>query len=851
MMRRRQHGAALWLLLLAIVMAGSYAVYLGANRQHNPQLQARDLAIRLARAKEALIAYAVTDGKLPGRMLCPDLIGNGISPILSRNDCDAYRGWLPWKTLDIIDASDERGTAFHYVASPRFGGDRPLPLLNSDTPTELRFFAADGTLNDSVVAVIIAPRGGLDPFNADGDSDFRNGQSDVADDNDLIAVITRRELMAAVETRVVNEVKACLTQHTALAADDQVFPWPAALSNAPFRGLANRHFGQLPATQPGAGPDHQLQQNTLTLDAAKMALENASTATIQLSALRQLADAVSYARLLFDRIFTAAKNLNLAGNTAATALGRLESSIITSTDQDKSVLDQPKLGSQISPAEKTTLLDRAGTVQLALIALDQSLADNGLDVFPGELATRSLRLQAQIDQARQDASAASMAGLLQAIEALTFLFSKSATPNPDIAGALRQALEASLLAQNLSAAASLDLNLALPAIHAAEALLISAKYLDRTITASRVHVHATEISSRVLQLQQALRLLTTTPGAASALAERLDNLAALVSRIDTASSPIVGFRAALLDALPVASSAARTGTDFPAMASSTENVIALAESLTVAIASNGDNLAGESFREAMARYLAAQQALTDANTTEKGLVTYVLALQNPAVDLKFWVEILARRSAELAIQARKSTTASATKEDSASAFYAADQALKSITDAKGAIYRVETYLASPGSSSKKEAAITAVANTLSLLTALQGKRDSLDANLASAAAAAFPTLWLSRQCDFLQPVSGQTSWWIANDWGKLIFFQISGRTRQTTGKLSVNGAGAYHCVVLASGSALSHQDRSMPSSASFFEGANADPSRDGEASAPATEFSAQPFSGTFNDRLAY
>lgn len=853
MNRRQQGGAALWLMLLAIVMAGSYAAYLGANHQHNPQWETQQLATRLARAKEALIAYAVTDDKLPGRMLCPDLIGNGISPILSRDDCDAYRGGLPWKTLDIIEATDDRGAAFYYATSARFGGDRALPLLNSNTPSELRLLAADGSINDEVVALILAPRGGLDPANADGDNDYRNGQGSAADDNDLIAIITRRELMAAVETRIVNEVKNCLKQHAALAADDQLFPWPAPLSSTALRGVANSYFGQIPATQPGAGPDRQLQQNQQALAAAKLALENASTAEVQLTALRQLAEAVSYSRLLFDRVFTTAKNLSLAGTSAHTALGRLESSIITSTDQDKAEIDQPKFGTQISSTEKTTLLDRSNTVLSSLLAVDQSLSDSGIDVFPNELAGRSLLLQESLARARQQVSPINMTELQGANEALTRLFSRSTTPNAAIADALRAALEAGLSAQSLSQQASLDPNQETPALRAAETLLDNANALGNAITASRVNVHASEISSRVAQLQQGLSALIAQPDATSAttLAERIDELATLVNGIETASSALLPLRSSLLGALSSASGSTRAGSDFQAMAASTQNVIGIAESLASAMVSNGDNLAATSFSQALLRYTQAQQAFSDANTTEKALVAYVLALQNPAVDLKFWVEILSRKAAELATQARKSTTAGATKEDINSAFYAADQALKSITDAKGAIDRLASHIASPTSLAKKDAAITAVASSLSLLSALQSKGESLDSTLASAAAAGFPTIWASRHCDFLQPISGQNSWWSANNWGELIFLQISSRTRQPSGKLRVNGSGQHHFVVLAAGRPLASQDRNIRASANFFEGANAHSSRDAQASTPSSEFSASPPSESFNDRLAY
>ena len=88
--RRKQSGMALIALLVLLIMAGSFALYRSLNSASDRVTIEQSQLLRLARAKEALAAYAVTDSKRPGRLLCPDLLGDGVSPLLSRDDFDAY-----------------------------------------------------------------------------------------------------------------------------------------------------------------------------------------------------------------------------------------------------------------------------------------------------------------------------------------------------------------------------------------------------------------------------------------------------------------------------------------------------------------------------------------------------------------------------------------------------------------------------------------------------------------------------------------------------------------------------------------------------------------------------------------
>ncbi len=174
--RPGQAGTAL-LLLLCVLAAGTAAVLLaestlGHSRRDRDAITAR----ALARAHEALLAYAVTvspdtAAKRPGDFPCPDLDNDG-SAELTCVTADKRIGRLPWKTLDSTDLRDGDGERLWYALSGRFdrttsnqcsvsGGPN---CLNSETPGTLTVRGTGGfTLHDGsdpssgAVAVVIAP----------------------------------------------------------------------------------------------------------------------------------------------------------------------------------------------------------------------------------------------------------------------------------------------------------------------------------------------------------------------------------------------------------------------------------------------------------------------------------------------------------------------------------------------------------------------------------------------------------------------------------------------------------------------------------------------------------------------
>ena len=112
----RQRGAALLILLVMVILAGSYALLKQLNTETSDILRASDTAVVLAEAKAALIGYALSSNARPGELPCPDYgVGagglDGLSDTCNENENVTYVtiGRLPWKTLGLRDLQDASG----------------------------------------------------------------------------------------------------------------------------------------------------------------------------------------------------------------------------------------------------------------------------------------------------------------------------------------------------------------------------------------------------------------------------------------------------------------------------------------------------------------------------------------------------------------------------------------------------------------------------------------------------------------------------------------------------------------------------------------------------------------------
>ena len=278
---RRQAGIALILLLVVLILGASYAFYRSANIGTGRAQQDGRLAATLARAKEALIARAVTDANRPGSLPCPDLVtnsvglanvpGDGKADMFTLTQCPSYVGWLPWVTLDLPELTDDSGTRLWYAMSPTLRDDDSAQPINSDTGMPLQL---DGAAD--IAALVVAPRAALGsqvrPTN--NMADYLDGANGNGDDriyvsgpagaafNDMAVAITRRELMAAVEKRVANELR-CLPraacdergQHRAhlSVAGAAIEQQPARHGRQPVRSGAGDAAGSRPGKPAAEG----------------------------------------------------------------------------------------------------------------------------------------------------------------------------------------------------------------------------------------------------------------------------------------------------------------------------------------------------------------------------------------------------------------------------------------------------------------------------------------------------------------------------------------------------------------------------------------------------------------------
>ena len=832
----RQKGVALILLLFALVLGGAFALYRSANISFGSTQQDAKLTLALARAKEALIAYAVVDDTRPGRMLCPDMIGDGVSPTLKFDDCDGwvsggpdvYSGWLPWKTLDLVEPSDDRGTKFRYAASRFFGGKRKTPPLNSDTLTSLRVDVPVGSPSNDVVAIIIATRGPLDTRNADGDEYYYSGTSKTPDDNDVIAVITRQELMAAVEKRVANEVKACLVQH---AAATGVFPWPSPLSASLFSGKAKSLFGRIPATQPGGNIDASLQKSLADLNVIKVKLpdeiRNGSEASQALEVASVLQQQVAATRALADRLGQLMKEVYSAGE-AVSGLNKLNTS--------------PPADISIPLAESISALPR----------LIRALTDRGLDIFLMELADQNVALAKVIDNATSTPSESTL-GALQTQANSIFedkLFFSTVSPNPFIEAKRKAALDLATKTKELAAIAKSDLSNQVAisnAIDKANKLYAANEVLRQTILASRVAISPDDVEVFGTTLNTLLQQYIAEPSA-----ENMGNLRqAAASALQPLKSTTTG-SALVKPALEMSLSALEN-----LLIASTVNAanaaISALTALTASIRQNGDNLAIEALTMDLS-------VLNGARTSPPATQSGRDDLNRILKDAKYWA-VVTQDQAKVVARKAAITIASGNLADG-SVYVRANTLINRLYGpVTGALTLFEKAAKSPTADNLYEAN-KALQDTRIDLSNLISSTQTLESLLeTSRPDAGTLTDWQGSACTFLKPATGGTAWWHDNQWVNYSFFQISDRVRLASGKLQVNGTGKYTVVTLGAGRAIGTQPQSpLPRTkvGDFLEGINADPqappgksSRDDDAQNPVTTFTNAPLSPAFNDRLAY
>lgn len=248
MRRVRQSGIAMLTMIFVIAIILISLMLNTLNPVKIRTLKDKNTYFALLEAKTALIGWSARHITMPGSLPCTDINNDGTA-INAGQDCNAYIGRLPWRTLGIADVRDGEGECLWYALSPIYRnviavGNRSLAAanqINVNVPGSITLVNFDGSANpfpdNPVIAVIIAPGrplgaqnrafavggtcGGnyiaanyLDIFNA-----FNNATGnavgnnytfvkgvDSATFNDRVITITARDLYRPIRQRMVKEI---------------------------------------------------------------------------------------------------------------------------------------------------------------------------------------------------------------------------------------------------------------------------------------------------------------------------------------------------------------------------------------------------------------------------------------------------------------------------------------------------------------------------------------------------------------------------------------------------------------------------------------------------------------------
>ena len=174
-----QRGAALIILMLAIVLSLVTLVTFRSERK-GPELEAqRKTTLALAQAKEALLGRAASNSD-SGTLSCPSIDGAlGISNTkfaagggieCGNGPISSNFGWLPWKSLNLGDLRDGSASLLWYMLGSGYvdkGNYSPPPtpfspltvmiILVDVNPGDLRETIVNVTAIPNIAAAIIAP----------------------------------------------------------------------------------------------------------------------------------------------------------------------------------------------------------------------------------------------------------------------------------------------------------------------------------------------------------------------------------------------------------------------------------------------------------------------------------------------------------------------------------------------------------------------------------------------------------------------------------------------------------------------------------------------------------------------
>jgi hypothetical protein len=290
----QQHGSALIILVLILVMAGTTAIFSILDSNSIRLERDKKTVATLAEAKSALIGYMVSITsplEQPGDLPCPDKSSDSNYDGTQDSPCSSTRiGRFPWSNVDhlgtynagmAVDLSDANGDRLWYAVSRNLV-DPTNVSINSDLVTAapyswLSVYDAQGNLlSNRAVAVIISPGNVLSgqdrsaalptavqyldsvtlkgiTYNNAAASPTKFISGNVNDPalsgsvkvNDQVVFITIDEVMPLIEARVARDAKQCLESYAKVNAGS--YPWAAPSSDMGYTSTVNTRFGRLPA----------------------------------------------------------------------------------------------------------------------------------------------------------------------------------------------------------------------------------------------------------------------------------------------------------------------------------------------------------------------------------------------------------------------------------------------------------------------------------------------------------------------------------------------------------------------------------------------------------------------------
>ena len=167
----KQRGVVLLIMAVVMIMAAIAFLLTRVSVDELKIERQNDTATALKNAKQALLAYAVTNwaiigegGKL-GKLPCPDYNNAPAEGQEDGNCGSAFAnaiGYFPWRTVGVDLQADSSGSCLLYAVSPAYKKS-PVSVLNPDSYGQFQIVDSNGLViqgaspEDRPVAVIIAP----------------------------------------------------------------------------------------------------------------------------------------------------------------------------------------------------------------------------------------------------------------------------------------------------------------------------------------------------------------------------------------------------------------------------------------------------------------------------------------------------------------------------------------------------------------------------------------------------------------------------------------------------------------------------------------------------------------------